>query len=86
MVTLWLQRWHLTRSGVGANADGGPFFSVGGVYLKYQIYLPNGLINNASPSPSRSRYSALACDFNGLDMFLHHVFLRYGIVVQNKHR
>ena len=26
MVRLWLQRWHLAPSGVGANADGGPFF------------------------------------------------------------
>ncbi|HBR1672914.1 TPA: hypothetical protein PIU55_004213 [Klebsiella quasipneumoniae subsp. quasipneumoniae] len=62
------------------------FFSAGGVYLKNQIFLPNGLINNASPSPSRSRYSVLARGLNGLGMFLHHDFLRYGIVVQNKHR
>lgn len=26
MVRLWLQRWHLAPSGVGSNADGGPFF------------------------------------------------------------
>ncbi|CDN01651.1 hypothetical protein KPSB59_2870053 [Klebsiella quasipneumoniae subsp. quasipneumoniae] len=26
MVTLWLQRWHLAPSGVGANTNCGPFF------------------------------------------------------------
>ncbi|SBZ78699.1 Uncharacterised protein [Klebsiella quasipneumoniae] len=62
------------------------FFCAGGVYLKNQIFLPNGLINNASPSPSRSCYSVLVWYFNWLGIFLHHGFLRYGIVVQNKHR
>ncbi|SSN34900.1 Uncharacterised protein [Klebsiella pneumoniae] len=62
------------------------FFSAGGVYLKNQIFLPNGLINNASPSPSRSCYSVLVWYFNWLGIYLYHDFLRYGIVVQNKHR
>lgn len=63
------------------------FFSAGGVYSKYQIFLPDGLINNASPSPSRSIYSVfcglaaaisvLVRDFNTLGMFLHLVFLAF---------
>ncbi|XEQ06785.1 hypothetical protein LPA67_00050 [Salmonella enterica subsp. enterica] len=82
----------ITRHGegdyrVGANADFGPFFQRRGVYSKYQIFLPDGLINNASPSPSRSIYSVfcglaaaisvLVRDFNILGMFLHLVFLAF---------
>ena len=72
---------------IGANADFGPFFQRRGSVFEVPDLSAGGLINNASPSPSRSIYSVfcglaaaisvLVRDFNTLGMFLHLVFLAF---------